>query len=139
MKMTIIPSETMLVLFDGLCNLCSSSVQFIIRHESDDTIRFASLQSSIGEEMKMKYKIPSECDSIILVWKEKPYLRTDAILRIAGKLRIPYKWAVVFLVIPRFFRDFAYRIIASNRYKWFGRKAECWIPTPELKKRFLDN
>jgi predicted DCC family thiol-disulfide oxidoreductase YuxK len=126
-----------IVFFDGVCNLCSSSVQFIIRHDKHSRFRFASLQSDFAaselKNAKLKY-----LDSIVLKTHGKVYTRSTAVLRIASKLSFPVNLLVIFLVIPAFIRNLVYQFIARNRYRWFGKKDTCWLPTPELRSRFID-
>jgi len=127
-----------LLLFDGECNLCTGSVRFVIKRDPDAIFTFASLQSQIGERLCEQYGIdPQKRDSMVLIDNDKAYVRSNAALRIAGKLRGPCRLAVVFYVVPRFIRDAVYRLIARNRYRWFGKRESCWLPTPELQKRFL--
>lgn len=134
------PKNKNIVLFDGFCNLCTGSVQYIIKKDTEDLFRFASLQSSIGKKLLCKHGInQDQVGSIVLITPEnKAYQQSTAALKIAGKLK-GVSWMRMFLVLPRFIRDFVYKIIAENRYKWFGKKDECMIPTPELKGKFLES
>jgi predicted DCC family thiol-disulfide oxidoreductase YuxK len=126
-----------IVFFDGVCNLCSSSVQFIIRHDRHNRFKFASLQSHLADS-ELKGKGLKYLDSIVLEENDKVYTRSTAVLRIASKLSFPVNLLVIFLVIPAFIRNPVYQFVANNRYKWFGKKDICWVPTPELKSKFLD-
>ncbi len=127
-----------LVLFDGVCNLCNRSVQFIIERDPDARFRFASLQSPLGEKLRAKLGIdPQAVDSVILVEGDRWSKESDAALRIARELRGAWKALALLRVIPRPLRDAGYRLIARNRYRWFGRQETCWLPTPELRERFL--
>lgn len=128
-----------IVLFDGVCNLCNNTVVRIIKHDKKDLFRFASLQSEIGKKLTGERGIDtSEIDSIVLIDPGNAYyIKSDAALQIAKELS-PYSWMRIFLPLPRVFRDFFYDIIAKNRYKWFGKKEACMIPSPELKNKFLD-
>jgi predicted DCC family thiol-disulfide oxidoreductase YuxK len=127
-----------IVLFDGVCNLCNGAVQFILRRDPAGRFRFASLQSPAGEELQTRLGIdPKALDSILLIEGERWYRESDAALRIAAGLSGPWKAAAVFRLIPRPLRDAAYRWIARNRYRWFGKQETCWLPTPELRGRFL--
>lgn len=135
-----LPPHKNLILFDGVCNLCNGSVLFIIKRDAKDLFRFASLQSDLGQSFLKKNNSQPEpsLKSIILVTPEaKVYTKSSAALRIAKHLP-GWKWMAVFLVLPRFLRDFVYDIIARNRYSWFGKREECMVPTPELKAKFLD-
>jgi predicted DCC family thiol-disulfide oxidoreductase YuxK len=127
-----------IVLFDGVCNLCSGSVQFIIRRDPKGRFRFASLQSPLGERLRAELGIDPALDSVLLVEDGRWYKESDAALRIAHGLGGPWKALGIFRLIPTFLRDRAYRLIARNRYRWFGKTESCWLPTPELRGRFLN-
>lgn len=127
-----------IILFDGVCNLCNGSVIFMIKRDKKDVLRYAALQTEIGQEMVEKYNIDtSKIDSIILIDNDKYYYKSTAALRIARHLSGAYPLLAVFLILPAFMRDWIYDIIARNRYKWFGKKESCMIPTPELKSKFI--
>jgi predicted DCC family thiol-disulfide oxidoreductase YuxK len=127
-----------IVLFDGVCNLCNGAVQFILRRDPTGRFRFASLQSPAGEELQTRLGIdPKALDSILLVEGERWYRESDAALRIASRMSGAWKALGVLRVIPRPLRDPVYRWIARNRYRWFGKQETCWLPTPELRGRFL--
>lgn len=135
---TVTQPETV-ILFDGVCNLCSGSVQFIIKRDPTAYFKFASLQSDYGQQQLQRFGLDQESlYSIILVRGDKFYQRSDAALEIARKLKGPWSWLYGFRIFPRFIRDAVYNLIAKNRYKMFGKKDACWIPTPELKSRFKD-
>ena len=121
-----------LLLFDGVCNLCNASVQFIIERDKQDVFRFASLQSEVGQQFINERQIDTEkIDSIILVVPgESYYVKSSAALRIAKHLHGGWTLLQVFLLLPPFIRDFFYDIVARNRYRWFGKQDNCWIPTP---------
>ncbi|ANH60830.1 thiol-disulfide oxidoreductase DCC family protein [Dokdonia donghaensis] len=128
-----------IILFDGVCNLCNGAITFIIQRDKKDIFRYAPLQSEIGKELAEKHHIDlNKVDSIILVTEDKAYAKSTAALRIAKQLSAGWPLLVVFLILPRFLRDGVYDFIARNRYKWFGKKEACMIPTPELKSKFLD-
>ncbi|MBQ0768333.1 MAG: DUF393 domain-containing protein [Bizionia sp.] len=139
--MTLIPKHKQLVLFDGVCNLCNTSIQYIIRHDKKDVFLFAALQSDVGKEIIDKYAIdPSKTDSILLYVPEKGVKsKSTAALRIAKHLGFPVNVLVVYLIVPPFIRNAVYDLIARNRYKWFGKKEQCMIPTPELQSKFIGN
>jgi predicted DCC family thiol-disulfide oxidoreductase YuxK len=127
-----------IVLFDGVCNLCNSSVQFIIKHDKQNRFKFAALQSEIGVELTKKHKIDvAKTDSIILIKNEKHFIKSSAVLRIAKELSGAYPLFFAFLIIPSFIRNLVYDYIARNRYKWYGKKESCMTPTQELKDKFL--
>jgi len=128
-----------IILFDGVCNLCNGAITFIIQRDKKDIFRYAPLQSEIGKELAAKHHIDlDKVDSIILVTEDKAYAKSTAALRIAKQLSAGWPLLAVFLILPRFLRDAVYDFIARNRYKWFGKKEACMIPTPELKSKFLD-
>jgi|UniRef100_UPI00404AA717 predicted DCC family thiol-disulfide oxidoreductase YuxK len=128
-----------LILFDGVCNLCNSSVQFVIKRDKNDRFRYAALQSEVGQEIIDKFNIDtSKTDSIILYSNEKGIsYKSTAALKIASQLGFPTNILSVFLIVPAFIRNVVYDYIAKNRYKWYGKKDHCMIPTPELKSKFL--
>lgn len=129
-----------IVFFDGVCNLCSGAVQFIIRHDKNDVYRFASLQSDFAKRLLNEHqvKITEPPQSILLLRKDKIYSESSAALRIAQRFNGGWKLLSAFLIIPEFISDAVYRFVAHNRYKWFGKRDACTIPTPELKEKFLD-
>ncbi len=128
-----------LILFDGVCNLCEASVQYVIKHDKDDVFRYTALQNDVGQQVLKDFNIDrSKMDSILLYTPEKGIsYKSTAALKIASKLGFPRNLMVVFLIVPAFIRNWVYDYIARNRYKWYGQKEECMIPTPELKSRFL--
>ena len=127
-----------IILFDGVCNLCNSSINFVIKNDKKDVFRFAALQSEIGQEYISKFNIdPSQTDSIILIDGDKHYIKSSAALTIARYLKSSYPLFYVFMIIPVFIRNWIYDYVAKNRYKWYGKKESCMIPTLELKSKFL--
>ena len=127
-----------LVLFDGVCNLCNASVQFIIRHDKKGKFRFASLQSEFGREQMINYKLDDKSvDSVIYIHNNRAFTQSSAALHIVKHLNGLWPVLYAFKVIPPIIRNMVYRWIANNRYLWFGKKESCIIPTPELKSRFL--
>ena len=127
------------ILFDGVCNLCNSSVQFVIRRDKKGSFRFASLQGRSGQQYLQQYHLPvDDFNSFVLIENNKVYTRSTAALRVARQLGGGWKLLYGFIVIPRFIRDAVYNLVAKNRYRWFGKKEACMIPSPELKARFLD-
>ena len=127
-----------IVLFDGVCNLCNGSVQFLIKRDREALFRFASLQSETGQKLQADLGMDSQAlDSVILVEDGRWYKESDAALRIARNLPGAWQLLTAFRIIPRPLRDAAYRLIARNRYRWFGKTETCWLPTPELRGRFL--
>lgn len=131
--------EQEILLFDGVCNLCNGAVNFIIDRDPKNHFKFAALQSDFGQEQLRKLGFSqSDFDSLVLLSQDRVYKKSSAALRIAGKLNSLYPLLKVFLVLPPFIRDGVYDIIARNRYKWFGKRDECRIPTPELRSRFIE-
>ncbi len=132
-------SDKKIILFDGVCNLCNSSVVFIIKRDKKDIFRFAAIQSEEGEKLIQKHHIDtSKTDSIILVEGDTYSVKSTAALKIARNLKAGYPLLYGFMILPAFFRNWVYDIIAKNRYRWFGKKDSCMIPTPELRSKFLD-
>ena len=130
-----------IILFDGLCNLCSSSVQFVIKHDPKAVYKFASLQSEVGQKLLLDngFSITdNNFSSFILLENNKIYTESTAALRVARNLNglLPILYCTI--IIPSFIRNAVYKFISKNRYKWFGQRTECWIPTIDLKNRFLD-
>jgi predicted DCC family thiol-disulfide oxidoreductase YuxK len=127
-----------IILFDGVCNLCNTSVTFVIQRDKKDVFRFAALQEEAGQALQSKHDInPAEIDSIILIDGEKAYTKSTAALRIAKELGGAYSLLYGFIIVPRFIRNWVYDYIAKNRYKWYGQKESCMIPTAELRNKFL--
>lgn len=125
-----------LVLFDGVCNLCNGTVDFILKRDRKKQFRFVALQSEAGEKIREKFRFPKEIDSVILIQEGKTFYESDTALEIARLLPVPWKWAVFFKIVPRGWRNRLYRWIARNRYQWFGKKEECRLPSPEEQKFF---
>jgi predicted DCC family thiol-disulfide oxidoreductase YuxK len=127
------------VLFDGVCNLCNSSVIFIIKHDTGSKLKFASLQSPYGlEQMKKFNRPPTELNSVLLIKKGRLFQKSNAALEIAYMLDGLWPLLYGFKIVPRFLRDVVYDWVARNRYRWFGKKEACMIPTPDMKARFMD-
>lgn len=128
-----------IILFDGVCNLCNSTVNFIIERDKKDVFRFASLQSEIGQKLVSERGLdPVELESVILIEPGIAYYRkSSAAVEIARHLSGGYSYLKYFSILPETLRDGIYNIIANNRYKWFGKEESCSIPTPELTEKFL--
>ncbi|MED4228963.1 thiol-disulfide oxidoreductase DCC family protein [Neobacillus cucumis] len=126
-----------IILFDGECNFCDYSVQFIIKRDPNGLFKFASLQSDIGKELLHKYNTSSNIDSLVLIEDKNCYFKSSAALRVCKNLKGAWKLPYFLLLIPKPLRDFCYGIIAKNRYKWFGTKESCMLPSPEDRNRFL--
>ena len=126
-----------ILLFDGICNYCNKWINFIIRHDKKKKFRFATLQSDAGKKLLKKYNIPEETESAVLIYNEKVYLKSSTGLHILYHLGGIYSLAFGFIIVPAYIRDFYYDIIARNRYKWWGKRNECMIPTDYVRERFL--
>ncbi|WP_240751412.1 thiol-disulfide oxidoreductase DCC family protein [Flagellimonas onchidii] len=128
-----------IILFDGVCNLCNGAIQFIIKRDKNDLFRYAALQSDIGQQLITERAIDtSKVDSIILIVPGVAYFtKSDAALEIAKGFGGLWKTMTIFTWVPKTLRDAIYDLIAKNRYKWFGRKDSCMIPTPELQAKLL--
>jgi predicted DCC family thiol-disulfide oxidoreductase YuxK len=128
-------------LFDGVCNLCNGFVQFVISHDPAGHFHFAALQSEAGRALLAKHghavAASTAPETVMLLEGGQLYTHSTAALRIARGLNWPWRGFSVALVLPRFLRDAIYRFVARHRYRWFGRQESCWLPTPELKARFL--
>jgi predicted DCC family thiol-disulfide oxidoreductase YuxK len=128
-----------IILFDGLCNLCNASVQYVIRHDPAAIFKFATLEGETGQRLLKEYGLSRPgLDSFILVQDRKAYTRSTAALRVARRLKGAVKLLYGFIIVPAFIRNGIYDLIARNRYKWFGKKDRCMIPAPGLLDRFLN-
>ena len=127
-----------IILFDGVCNFCDSTVNFVIKRDRKNLLKFAVLQSSIAKELlKGQAMQANDLSSFIFIENKKVYSRSTAALRVCKYLNGIWPFMYGFIIIPKFIRDAVYNLIARNRYKWFGKKDACMIPTPENKERFL--
>lgn len=135
-----LPKNKKIILFDGVCNLCDSSVQFVIKHDKKDVFRFVSLQSELGQNILKHIGInPSNIDSVVLY---EPgiayYFKSAAAIEIAKNLGGVFHFGTIFRIIPTGIRNQLYNYIAKNRYKWFGKKDNCLVPSIEIKSKFLE-
>lgn len=127
------------ILFDGVCNLCSSAVQFVIERDKKNKFLFASLQSDTGYLILKRFNLPANTFNSFILYKDgKIYTKSIGALEVAKQLSGTWPLLYIFIGIPSFIRDKVYDIIARNRYKWFGKKDSCWLPSPFLKSKFLD-
>lgn len=135
-----LPNDKKIILFDGVCNLCDSAVQFIIKHDKKDIFRFVSLQSDLGKEITTYLGVHSKkLDSIILYQAGFAYYhKSQAVFEIAKDLGGIFWLAQIFSILPSSFADSIYDYIAKNRYKWYGKKDACTLPSIELKAKFLE-
>lgn len=125
------------IFFDGVCNLCSGWVRFVLNRDTSAAFRFAPLQSDFAREILQETRQHDGLDSIVLLKDGKVFVKSAAVLRIVRRLRWPWPLLWILIVVPSAIRDFVYDIIARSRYRWFGRREECMIPSPEIRERFL--
>ena len=128
---------TGIILFDGVCNFCNGSVQFIIKRDQNKYFKFASLQSEVGAKLLMEYGVNSSIDSFVLIEDGKLYTKSEAALLVCRSLNGLWKWGYAFRIIPLPIRNWIYEMIAKNRYRWFGKRDSCMIPSKEDQERFL--
>lgn len=129
-----------IILFDGVCNMCNSYVNYVIDHDPDDHFRFASLQSEVGNTLASRHGIDAtKLSTIILIEEDQAYIRSTAALRICRRLTGPLKLLWPFILLPAPLRDLGYRIIAKNRYRLFGKRDACRLPTEADRARFLSD
>lgn len=135
-----LPKHKKLILFDGVCNLCNASVLYVIKRDRANIFMFAPLQSPTARQIIKAYNInPVKIDSILIYEYEKGVsFKSTAALKIASKLGFPTNTLVLFYFIPPFIRNWFYDYIAKNRFKWYGKREQCMVPTPELKAKFLE-
>jgi predicted DCC family thiol-disulfide oxidoreductase YuxK len=127
-----------ILLFDGVCNLCNGVVQFVIERDHRQQFKFASLQSEAGQALLQKFRLPTQqFDSFVLVEGQTCFTESTAALRVARQLPGLWSWLYICIIVPKPIRDWVYRTVARNRYRWFGKQESCMMPTPELKARFL--
>lgn len=140
MKGILPDSDKPILLFDGVCNLCNGFVQRIIRQDKGQLFRFASLQSGTGQRVLqyIQQDMGTVPDSLILLYKGRYYTKSDAALKTAELLKGWWQVLTIGYIVPAFMRNPIYDWVARNRYKWYGQRDECMLPTPELKARFLD-
>jgi len=127
-----------ILLFDGICNLCNSSVNFIIKRDKKNAFVYASLQSEVGSKLVKEHSLSASLDSFVLIENGTAYLRSSAALRVLKKLGGIWSLGYAFIIVPPFLRDGVYNYVSRNRYRFFGKKESCMVPTPEFKSKFLD-
>lgn len=131
--------DSPILIFDGVCNVCSSTVQFVLKYDRAGVIFFAPVQSNLGRKLAEAHGVnPDDADTFLLVEGEIAFVRSDAALEIAKFLGF-WRWLRVFRIVPRRWRDGAYDLLAKNRYKWFGKRNCCYVPTSEEQARFVDS
>ena len=127
-----------IILFDGVCNFCNRSVNFVIKHDRRGYFRFAPLQTSKGGEIARRHGIdPEQLDTFVLVENGRAYRKSGGALRVARRLGGPYALAYGLIGVPPFMRDLFYDWFARRRYRWFGKRDECMVPSPEVRERFV--
>ncbi len=127
-----------IILFDGVCNLCNSSVQFILKHDNKNQFLFGSLQSDAAQKLLLQFNRENDkMMSLVLLEDDEFYDKSTAALRIGKKLRAPWNFLYFFIIIPKAIRDSVYNFIANNRYKWFGKRDSCITYNGEYKNRFI--
>lgn len=130
--------ENPIVLFDGVCNLCNGVVSFLIAQDKQKVLRFAAMQSAPGKALLEKYHFPTGyIKSFVLIQNGKAYIKSNAALRLFNHLPWYWKWIQAFWIVPKPVRDGVYGFISEQRYKWFGKKDQCRLPTPNERSRFL--
>lgn len=138
MNTTVATGETPIVLFDGICNLCNTTVDFIVARDASSHFRFASLQSAYGQKLLGELALDGrDFKTMVLVEGSRCLTKSTAMLRIMLGLKMPWPLLYALIAIPRPIRDLVYDFVARNRYFWFGKLVACRVPTPELHKRFL--
>ncbi|HQS24054.1 MAG: hypothetical protein B7Y11_03230 [Sphingobacteriia bacterium 24-36-13] len=137
--MEITSNTNPVILFDGVCNLCNSSVQFVIKHDPKKQFRFASIQGDYGQQVLKQFDSPpNSLNSFILFKDQQIYTHSTGALMVAKQLSGAWPLLYAFIIIPPFIRNAVYQFIANNRYKWFGKKESCAIPSPDLKALFYN-
>jgi predicted DCC family thiol-disulfide oxidoreductase YuxK len=129
-----------IILFDGVCNLCNGITHFVIRHDpAPGRFRFAAMQSKCGQQLLREHGLPTEdLDTFVMIDGERAQVRSTAALHVLRGLGLPWSLLYVLIVVPRPMRDVVYRWIARNRYRWFGKRESCMVPTPDIRSRFLE-
>ncbi|CAM3715471.1 thiol-disulfide oxidoreductase DCC family protein [Mesobacillus thioparans] len=125
------------ILFDGVCNFCDASVQFILERDRNETFLFASLQSDAGQKLLKEHDVSDDVDSMVLIEDGKVYYKSAAALRISRHLDGAWKLLYILILVPAPLRNMVYDLIAKNRFKWFGQKDSCMLPPPNVRRRFL--
>ena len=126
-----------ILLFDGECNLCNRSIQFVLKRDRQARFRFASLQSEVGQSLLKAHDMPMDLSTVVLIEGEQAWIRSDAALRVLRHCGRLWPLLYPFVIVPRPLRDLVYRFIAHNRIRWFGKSATCTMPEPDWASRFL--
>jgi predicted DCC family thiol-disulfide oxidoreductase YuxK len=126
------------LVFDGVCNICSFGVRIVLRHDRDGAFDFAFAQGPVGGALKRRHGIGESLDTVAVVAGDAVFVKSDAALYVLARLPAPWRWLRVLRALPRPLRDRLYDIVARNRYRWFGRRDACLPPPPGAASRFLD-
>ena len=127
------------ILFDGVCNFCNGTINWILQHDKKNEFRFATLQSTYGKQVVERFKLTSDyLDTVILIENEKVYLRSQAILRIIKRIGGIYSILGIFSIVPAPILNFFYNIVAKYRYRWFGKRESCMVPDASIKQKFIE-
>ena len=139
MGISDLPANKKIILFDGVCNLCNASVQFVIKHDQKDVFRFVAIQSDLGIKIIKHIGIANQnIDSVLLYEPQIAfYYKSDAVLQIAKNLGGIFHFGAIFKILPTGLRNLLYDFVAANRYKWFGKQKTCMLPSKELEEKFL--
>jgi predicted DCC family thiol-disulfide oxidoreductase YuxK len=128
-----------IVIFDGTCNLCANGVSFILAHERDHQLQFAAAQSEPGQALLIKSGLdPQDISTFVFIKGDEVHVRSDAAIKVAHHLRLPWRMLALLRILPRRFRDSVYDLVAQRRHRWFGTRESCRRPTPELRSRFVE-
>lgn len=128
-----------IILFDGVCNFCNSAVNFVIKRDKKSALKFATLQSNVAHQLLAKHKLPADdLRSFVFIENNKIYTRSTAALKVCRYLNVSWPLLYGFMIVPKFIRDGVYIWISKNRYRWFGKKEECMMPSAGLRARFLN-
>jgi predicted DCC family thiol-disulfide oxidoreductase YuxK len=139
MEISDLPKDKKIILFDGICNLCNNSVQYVIKQDTKDVFRFVALESALGQKIMRHIGIADKNIDSIVVYQPgiAYYYKSAALIEITKSLQGIFHYGLLFKILPISLRDIVYDYIAKNRYRWYGKKESCMIPTPELKTKFL--
>lgn len=131
-------TDTPIILFDGLCNFCNAAVNFVFKKDRQGTIHFAALQSEIGQQLLQQYHLSAtDLSSFVFIHNKQAHIKSTASLKVCRHLKGAWPLLYGFILVPAFIRNAVYDFIAKNRYRWFGKKASCMVPTAEMKSKFL--
>ena len=132
--------ENKIVLFDGICNLCTFWAGILLRHDADGIFKLATMQSSVGQRLLSQHGMCADhFTTMVYLERGKLFTRSDAVLRVFAQLPPPWRWCRLLLVLPKPVRDGVYNLIAQNRYRWFGTRSTCYLPTAKARSRCLDS